>query len=346
MSSRADRDEIGVGVVGLGLMGRTHIRAYNDARKAGFNCRLVAVCDRNPAKLEGHARAGGNLPDEARARQLFDPKHVHATSDLAEFLADERVELVSVCTYTPSHVDIARAALAAGKHVIVEKPVSLEPKLVRDLDRAAARAGRLCMPAMCIRFWPGWSWLKDKIDGRDFGAVKSAVFQRLASPPYWARTFYSNPRQSGAALFDLHIHDADFVRFCFGAPKSVFSSGSIDHMTTHYRFARGPAHVVAEGGWDHSPGFNFRMRYLVVFERATAEYDLAREPVLTLTRGGRVETVKLEAATGYDFEVRHMLESLRAKRPELVATLEDAAEVARCLQAERKSIESGKVVVL
>jgi len=331
------------------LMGRTHIRAYNDARKAGFDCRLVAVCDRNPSKLEGHARAGGNLPDEARARQLFDPKHVHTTTDLDELLADERVELVSVCTYTPTHVDIARAALEAGKHVVVEKPVSLDPKLVRDLDRAAERADRLCMPAMCIRFWPGWSWLAEKIDSRAFGAVKSAVFQRLASPPYWARSFYSNARESGAALFDLHIHDADFVRHCFGAPKSVYSSGSIDHMTTHYRFARGPAHVVAEGGWDHSPGFNFRMRYLVVFERATAEYDLARDPVLTLTRDGRVEQVKLDpgpSLTGYDIEVRHVLESIRAKRPKLRATLDDAAEVARCLQAEHKSIESGKVIAL
>jgi predicted dehydrogenase len=66
VSARKQRSEIGVGVVGLGLMGRTHMRAYNDAQKAGFGCRLVAVCDRNASRLEGHARVGGNLPDEAR----------------------------------------------------------------------------------------------------------------------------------------------------------------------------------------------------------------------------------------------------------------------------------------
>src|SRR2546421_102455 len=85
---------------------------------------------------------------------------------------------------------------------------------IAEADAAArAKSGVLAMPAMCIRFWPGWTWLKRAIEERRFGRVLAARFQRLASHPGGA--FYSNADASGAAALDLHIHDTDFVRFCF-----------------------------------------------------------------------------------------------------------------------------------
>ena len=103
------------------------------------------------------------------------------------------------------------------------------------------------------------------LDG-NFGAVRSASFQRLTSRPVWSPEFYGDYGRSGGALIDLHIHDTDFVRWCFGEPDSVDTAGGLDHMTTLYRYPSGPSHVVAEGGWDPTPGFEFRMRFVVVFE--------------------------------------------------------------------------------
>src|SRR5205085_1017048 len=147
----------------------THIRAYAAAREAGYDCRLVAVCDRDAARLEGKVDIRGNIPRGASGIRLFDPKDVHATKRVEDVLADERVHLVSICTPTPTHVEIARAALQAGKHVLVEKPVSLDPNEIGELETIARRAKRLCLPAMCMRFWPGWSWLKEKIESGEFG---------------------------------------------------------------------------------------------------------------------------------------------------------------------------------
>jgi predicted dehydrogenase len=339
---------IGVGIVGFGYMGRTHLASYGAAARAGFPNRIVALCDKELARVGGKAfQLGNRLGNmEKRGANPFAGRHgiaIHA--EAAKLFADESIELVSLCTPTDTHVPLALAALAAGKHVLLEKPVALRARDVARLAAAAKKSRRLCMPAMCMRFWPGWTWLKEEIDGRTFGPVHSAVFRRLGSPPAWSRGFYGDPAKSGGALFDLHVHDADLVRHCFGAPASLVSTGSLDHVTTLYRFPSGPGHVVAEGGWNHAAGYPFFMGFTVVFERATAEYALGRTPLLTLARDGKNEPVELEALTGYDGEVRHALEVLAGRaRPR--ATIAEAVELVRMLEAERKSLTRGRPVAL
>ena len=321
-------------------MGRTHLAAYLAAQRAGHPNRVVALCDADLARLRGKRTGRGNLETSA-TDPLAEVREATAYAEPAELFADERVELVSLCTPTPTHIPLALAALRAGKHVLVEKPVALRARDVERLVDAARAARRVCMPAMCMRFWPGWDWLKRTIEARAFGRVESAVFRRLAAPPAWSRAFYGDTRKSGGALFDLHVHDADFVRHCFGAPETVVSTGSLDHVTTLYRYPKGPAHVVAEGGWNHTSGYPFFMGYTVVFERATAEFALGREPLLTLTREGRTSAVALAPGTGYDGEVRHLLDVLQG-RTRLWATIAEAAGLVRMLELERASLRTGR----
>ncbi len=329
---------IGLGVIGLGLMGRTHIQALEHARRGGMPCRLVAVCDRSAERLTGRSDARGNVQVGAAGEQLFDPARVRTSADPRELFDDPRVHALSICTPTDTHVELALAALAAGKHVLLEKPVALDPAQIGRIDRAAQRARRLVMPAMCMRFWPGWSWLKSRVEERTFGAVRSSVFQRLASPPAWSREFYGDPRRSGGALFDLHVHDVDAVHWLFGKPASVRSTGDFDHITTLYRFARGPRHVVAEGGWDHSSGFPFRMRYVVVFERATADFDIARTPSLLLHRDGTSTAIDAGSGDGYQGEMRHFLGAIQRGDATISPSLKEARAVTRTLVAERAAL--------
>ncbi len=338
--------EIGVGVVGLGFMGRTHVTAYRTAAEAGFANRLVAVSDIDEKLVLGDTSARGNLDTGEHAEQLFDPERTSFHIDPDDLFALPEVELVSICTHTMSHVGLAIRALEAGKHVLIEKPVSLYSVEVERLADAARASGRICMPAMCIRFWPGWDWLRETIRSGELGEVRGAVFRRLASHPGWAPEFYSDPAQNGGALFDLHIHDADFVRWCFGPPASVTSTGTIDHLTTQYRYPDGPPHVVAEGGWDLAPGFAFEMNFTVAFEEATADYRLDREHALVVCRGGESEPVELPATNGYDGEIRHVLGALSEPGTAPTATLEDAVDVTRMLEAEGESLKTGATVEL
>jgi predicted dehydrogenase len=335
--AKDERRSIGVGVIGLGFMGRTHLAAYALAGRAGYDNHVVAVADRDAARRLGEAATIGNLAKDFDG-PLFDRDATRSYDDPHDLLADPAVELVSICTHTDTHVDLAIAALEAGKHVLVEKPVALAAADVDRLRRVAARSSTLCMPAMCMRFWPAWAWLAARVADGSYGAVRSAAFRRLGTRPRWGEGFYADLERSGGALVDLHIHDADFVLHLFGKPASVTAAGDLEHLTALYRYPQGPRHVSAEGGWDHSPGFPFAMRYTVVFERATADFDIGRRPQLLLHRDGGTELVELEEIDGYDGEVRHLLDAIATGRRELAATLDDAYELTRLLEAERAAL--------
>jgi predicted dehydrogenase len=338
---------IGVGVIGLGFMGRTHIGAY----AAASGNRLVAVADASADRLSGRAEQAGNLASPA-SQQVFDPAQVKTYQKSQDLLRDSEVELVSICTPTDTHSPLAVAALEAGKHVLVEKPLATTVEEIRRVAGAAKAAGRLVMPAMCMRFWPGWTWLKDRIDDKSLGRLLGITFTRMGSAPTWSPEFYRNDDRSGGALFDLHIHDADFVSYCFGVPDSVCSQGTTHHLTTmyHYRDGRGPQRVVAEGGWGAAAGFPFRMRYTAQFENATADWDLSRDPVLLVSHEGRCEPEPLPAEGAYQSQVRHMLEAVTAFRANrsfrLRATIGDAEAVTRLLNAERQSLARGGTIAV
>lgn len=336
------RAPIGVGVIGLGFMGRTHLGAYRAAHAAGFANEIVAVCDSSAERRAGRGDeqgVRGNLRTGANAERLFDPAATRAYEHADDLFADPRVELVSICTHTSTHVDLALLALAAGKHVLVEKPVALTSASASQLADAARRASTLCMPAMCMRFWPGWDFLHDRIAAGTFGAPKSATFCRIGARPSWS-PFYSDATQCGGPLFDLHVHDADFVRWCFGEPQSVTACGTFEHFTASYRFDGGPLHATAEAGWDPAPGFPFRMRATVMLEEATVDFDLARDTPLLVARAGRVDAIELAQTNGYDGEVRHLLATIAAGRGELIATIDEAVGLTRMLEREHACLST------
>ncbi len=334
---------IKVGVVGMGFMGRTHVAAYQAAAASGLPCTLAAVCDPNPARLTGKPEGGGNLGAAADA-PLFDPGVVRGFTDFDDLLASD-VALISICTYTDSHVDYAIRALRAGKHVLVEKPVALHSQDVGRLCEAAVLARTFCVPAMCMRFWPGWDWLRAQVamgDECPLGRVRSATFQRLGSGPAWASGFYGDHARSGGAVVDLHIHDVDFVTWCFGTPVSVSSVGDLMHVSTQYRFENGPVHVVAEGAWDLAPAAGFRMRYLVNFERATAEFDLSKDPAAVLHGPDGTAPIPVGSGTGYEGQVRALVQAIAAGKDPGLPSVQQAYAVAKVLEAELQSLRLGE----
>src|SRR5437899_2377898 len=265
---------VNVAVVGLGFMGATHLRAYLQNKSA----RIVAVCDAVRLPVNGVlAGVAGNVKSTG---DINLGPNVKVFRKIEEVLADPEVQLVDLCTPTPLHPAQAIVALNAGKHVLCEKPLARTSAAALEIVKTAEKASGFIMPAMCMRFWPGWSWLKEAVEKETYGQVHAARFRRLSEMPGWsAQGTYTGGNDLGGALFDLHIHDTDFVQFLFGRPQRVFSTGvihaggSINHVTTQYLYANGPA-VYAEGGWLLTKGFN--MGYTLHCEGATLDFDLAR----------------------------------------------------------------------
>jgi len=340
------RQKVNVAVVGLGFMGVTHLRAYLENKSA----RVVAVCDAVRLPVKGVlAGVAGNIKKTADI-QLG--AQVKVFRQLEEVLREADVELVDLCTPTPLHREQSIAALKAGKHVLCEKPLARTSADARKILKVAESAPGFLMPAMCMRFWPGWSWLKQVVDKRTYGRVLAARFRRLSEMPGWSKQgTYTGATDLGGALFDLHIHDSDFVQFLFGAPQSVFSSGvteakgSIDHVTTQYNYANGPT-VYAEGSWLLAKGFH--MAYTLHCERATLDYDLSRgDEALQVTEMGQSSRViKLDRGDGYLREIDYLLECVLSGRSPTVVSARDAVRTLELCEAEEKSVRTHAVVRL
>lgn len=342
-------DSVGVGVVGLGFMAATHLKAYR--RLEG--CPVVALCNPSGRNLDGDfSGIGGNVGTAEPLR--LDMSRVKAYRNVADLLADPQVRLVDICSPTHTHPELVMAALEAGKHVLCEKPLARTSAQAAAIARAAEKAagrGVYLMPAMCLRFWPEWSWVKAAVENRAYGRCLAARFRRVGQPPGWGRSFFLNGQLSGGALLDLHIHDTDFVSFCLGRPRSVFStgfgkvSGAIDHVVTQYQVESG-ASVSAEGSWAMAEGFGFTMSYTIVFENATADYDLVRgaDALRLFENGKEPQTLKPGGPDGYAGELQYLLECIRIRRPPSVVTALDGVRAVQICEAEERSVKSGKPV--
>jgi predicted dehydrogenase len=338
-----------VGIIGLGFMALTHIKAYRQIPHA----RIAAICNPSGRRLDGDfANVAGNFGGGEPVR--LDMTEVKAYRDFADMLADPAVDLIDICTPTQSHHALTIQALRAGKHVLCEKPLARTAAQAREIATHAAAAKGFFMPGMCMRFWPGWSWLKTAIDDGRYGRCLSAHFRRVAEPPGWGHENFLNGALSGGALLDLHIHDTDFVQFCFGRPSQVYStgysliSGAIDHVVTQYRVASG-AIVSAEGSWALTKGFGFTMSYLVNFERATAEYDLARgaaDALRICEAGQTARVVKCDGPDGFVGELTHLIAAIQTGRRPTIVNAEDAVSAVEICAAEERSVRSGKFEAL
>jgi predicted dehydrogenase len=330
-----------IGIIGLGMMGRTHYEAYQE-----IGASVVAVADQDPKRAAGDlSGTGGNVLQGGLTHLPMDK--IRGTTNPNELIAMTDVDIVDVCVPTTQHVDVAVAALKAGKHVLCEKPLARTSADAERIAAAAAEARGFFMPAMCMRFWPQWAWLKQAVAEQRYGKVLAATFRRLASMP---AGWYRNGAMSGGAALDLHIHDTDFVQHLFGMPGAVATrgysktSGEIDHLATQYVYDDVPL-VTAEGSWCLADGYGFTMQYTVNFENATADYDLAREQPLRLIKGGQAEPVDAGPGFGYAAELRYFIDCVKQGQRPSVVTADDAVRSIRLVEAEVKSARAGGELV-
>ena len=333
---------INVGVIGLGMMGLTHLDAY----RKHVGVRIAAICDIDEDRLAGKTQAAGNI--EGQAQDGIASLDVTRYTAADQLLADANVDLVDVCVPTDLHVEFGVKALRAGKHLFVEKPLGRAHQEVEKLLQAEEESAGMAFVGQCMRFWPGWTWLKTAINEQTYGRVLAASFQRLASHP--GGPFYSDGQRCGGAVLDLHIHDTDFVQFCFGMPKSVTCRGyskitdQPDHVVTHYHYDDIPL-VVAEGGWAMAAGFPFRMAFSVNFEEATVVYDSsAAAPLMLYRPGNEPETISCDPRMGYEIEIEYFIHCIETGVKPSVVTLGEAAKAIRIVEAEVLSLHAGKPI--
>ncbi len=307
-------------------MGSTHLGAY----KKIPGVEIAAVASDIPERLTGDlSGVQGNIGGPG---ERWDFSRVAKYSEPFEAVRNPDLDAVDICLPTNLHEAVAIAALKAGKHVLVEKPMALTAAGTDAILRAARESGRVLMAAQVLRFIPQYSVVREGLCAGRFGPVRAAIFRRRCAAPFWS-TWLGDKSASGGGIVDLLIHDLDFCLHAFGYPEAVSASGyedlarGIDWVSANLYY---PAigGVVVTGGWHHPKAFPFSMEYTIVCERGTVEFDSAGVEPTLYREDGEAEKLALPARDGYQAEIEYFVECCRNNRqPQLCPAEESAAAV-------------------
>ena len=194
------------GVIGTGIAG-----PFVSALHAHTNQRAVAVAARDPDKTEAFARTYGIAT-------------VHP--DPSALTSDPEVDAVYVATPHPLHREQALAAIAAGKHVLIEKPIAMSAAEAREITDAGRAAGVLVQEAMWTRYLPQSDILRQVLADGLLGDVRLVRADFGFVFPYDPGHRLWNPELGGGALLDAGVYPISFASSVLGAPTSVTAAGS------------------------------------------------------------------------------------------------------------------------
>ena len=152
LPASAATTELRTGIIGAGFIGRVHARSV---RLAG--ARVAGVAASSPASAESAAA-------ELGAEQAF--------ASAAELIASEAIDVVHVCAPNDLHVELARAALEAGKHVVCEKPLALDSASGRELVAAAEASGTVATVPFAYRYYPTVREARARVRAGTIGELK------------------------------------------------------------------------------------------------------------------------------------------------------------------------------
>ena len=331
---------IGVGVIGLGFMGRRYARFLNNTQ----GLKVAGVCD-----------VRSQLADEI-ARQLGST--VFPTYQ--ELVDSTEVAAVVVCTPEDLHVEPALAALEAGKPVLIEKPVAHSLDGARRIETLAAKRAGLVLVGHLLRFEPRWVAAKRMIETGQIGEVVSLTTRRLGNVS-------DQEVLRGRTTIPLYygVHDLDVLRWFAGSEATrIYSdrrSGELrragfDVEDLYYaiiNFEDG-ALAVAELGWHVPPGAAGAKTtgVTVVGTRGVIRVEQGQTGIDAWVDGGCLPADTTFWPEAYDvpggalsLEIRHFADCIRKDSPPAIS-LDDAIEALRLSLAMERSAETGAPVDL
>jgi predicted dehydrogenase len=336
-----------IGIVGFGFMGRMHFANWQQMD----DCQVVAICDTNPDVKKSAAEAVGNIEGAAQAID-FDTLKIY--SDFDTMLSEAGLDAVSIALPTHLHAAFSTKALAAGVHVLCEKPMALTLDECDRMMEAAQESGKILQIGHCVRFWPEYAKAREIVQSGKYGPVRAAMLQRLSAPPTWSVDgWLADEKLSGSVALDLHIHDTDYALYLLGTPSAVQSSAvrapktkSMLYIVTNYLYGDS-AVVTAEGSWAMTPSFGFEMSFNILLESATLVYDCTRDPAFRICPAeGEPILPEVASHDGYWLEIEHFMRRVKGEDVATVTTLEQSRESVRIVQAEIESADRGQAVTL
>lgn len=298
-----------------------------------------------------HAKAWQALGHEGSIRYVCAPSTRHRLAhaplaryeDLDTILRDAQVDVVSVCTPTDTHFDIASRTLRAGKNVLLEKPLARtasEGETLRDL---AAGSPGILMVAQVVRFFPGYQRLHEAVRAGAIGRIRVAEASRLAASedrPAWL----TDEKRSGGMLLDFAVHDFDQLGLLFREPcaaSAVRLRGGVVETTVEYR-GGGRGHVLTD--WSMPAGFPFTASLKVTGDLGDADYSFTEGTdagQLSITTATERNVVSVHPGDPFVEQARYFLNCVANGERPMEGSAGSSLLALRVAIAARESLATG-----
>lgn len=332
-----------IALIGCGMISKSHF----DAIAALENAELKAIAEVLPQRAETVGR-------EHRCAWYTDARTMLEN--------EPDIDVCLICLPTYLHAEHIALCASYGKAVLCEKPFTLTVEDAELAARTIKETGIPYMTAQVVRFWTGYTKIKEMLDNGEFGELYLSYFSRCSERQYWGNDWLFDPKRGGGAMFDMMVHDVDYMNYLFGPAKQVYTlaakdeTGCYDNVFASITFENGHK-AIAETAFNMHTGYPFTMYAKIMGSRAAAEltyragYDInqrdgALAELKIFREGQPAETISLEQYDAYRAEIAYFLECLDRGTKPAVVTVEDSIEVIRTVNAIRRSADTGSIVEL
>ena len=331
--------ELRFGIVGCGMVAVTHADAIADCDGAV----LGGVFDRGAARCEAFAAARG----------------VRAYASYEEMLASPEIDAVCICTPSGLHFEQAKAALDAGKHVVVEKPMALNTADAEELVRHAEDAHCLLTVISQYRFYEDMVRVKRLVEEGAFGRLTlcDLYMKYWRDPAYYAGSTWRGTwtMDGGGALINQGIHGVDLMRFLLGdvrlikgCARTLFHNIEVeDTVAAVVEYGTGTLGVI-EASTAVYPGFSRRIEihgtrgYAVLvnyaLEKLCIDGEMLVDGSIALDEGTSSDPTKL-SHRGHLLQFENFVAAVKGEES-LVSTARDGLEAVRLIEGIYRSSQN------
>lgn len=320
-----------IGLIGWGFIAKTHFEAYQQID----NANVVTICTRNEAQ---------SFPNDI------------VPSTYEEILKNPSIDVIDICLPTFLHEEYIIKAAQAGKDIICEKPLSLAVESAERIMVEIEKYNVRLFIAHVLRFWPEYKTIKTYLDSGKISNIDVIHATRLGQTPQWSEWF-KDPLKSGGALYDLHIHDIDFISYLLGEVEEVYavgtknSQGAWDHIMTTLTLKNG-ATAFVEASQRMPDTFPFTMSFRAQALDQTLDFHLfagtniekISQSSMTNYTKQAISTIEFPQENAFQNELSYFIHCIENSEVNSVVPLKDVLYTMRVMKAIEASLEKGEQI--
>ncbi len=323
-------------IIGAGTVAKAHEAAIRNIS----NAKLCAVADVN----------------KEAAKVLAERNNCEYFDDAQKMLNEVKLDAVIICVPSFLHEEYIELCAKYNVNILCEKPLSTSSDSTTRIFDHIKETDIVFMVAQVVRFWPGYTYIKDIIESGELGSVTMYFASRCAGNEINENSWLFDPQKGAGAILDFHVHDVDYLRYVCGSIDDVYclakkdGTGCYNHAVSSFSLKSG-AKAVVEADFINQVNYPFNTQVRIETEKATIEYtyrsdmrDTEYNKIRIYRKSEALQTVDIESYDAYTKQLEHFIACIDKKRQSVIVPHDENIEVMKTMDAIRRSADTGEVI--